>query len=86
MVQATPQEPQETPPPRRICEVDFVVTLLVPVTERTRPGCREEAEAEVEYWLTEEAGRGGLNAVFRRFEGEGYSLKPGYVYIEGAES
>jgi hypothetical protein len=66
-----------------MCDVDFVVTLQVPVEFKPdRSVMCEAAEAEVEYWLTEEAGRGGLDAVFGRFGvGEtGYSLKPGEIY------
>ena len=66
-----------------MCDVDFVVTLQVPVEFRPdRSVMREAAEAEVEYWLTEEAGRGGLDAVFKRFgvAETGYSLRPGDIY------
>ena len=64
----------------KFCDVDFVLTFKVPVTGVYVPECREEAEAVVEYWLTEK----GLDWCMREYgvADSGYSVRPGYVYGE----
>lgn len=65
-------------------DVEYVITLKVPVESRTHPGAREEATALIENYLSFMR----LDSAFEWFgtDTSNYVLRPGQCYTEEAPS